>query len=194
MTAVGTAASVSAGRMRCARTSRTPPSPRGEIMPLPGSTPSTSENTMMKTMPSQNDGVLMLISASTMEARSIQPPRLIAASTPTVIPTTALMRRLAPASSAVAWNRSTISMRTGRWDAIDRPRSPCSTWPSQVTYWMGSGRSRPSSSRRRARSSGRTSGPRRSCAGSPGARCSARNRTMDTPNSTPTRPNMRCRM
>ena len=96
-------------------------------MPLPGSTPSTSENTMMNTMPSQNDGVLMLTSASTMDARSIQPPRLIAASTPTVIPTTALMRRLAPASSAVAWNRSTISTRTGRCDAMERPRSPCST-------------------------------------------------------------------
>lgn len=69
---------------------------------------------------------------------------------------------------------------TGVPDASDVPRSPESIPPTQSRYWRHTGRSRPSSARRRASCSGVALWPRIVRAMSPGSAWVAANTSTDT--------------
>ena len=71
-------------------------------------------------------------------------------------------------SHIVGMKRSPITVATGWRVLIDRPRRPCATPSSQVTYWRHSGPSSPISTRTAAMSDGDASGPATRRAGSPG--------------------------
>ena len=71
-------------------------------------------------------------------------------------------------SSSVAGRRVKIASLTGCRVRSDRPMSPCRKRPSQLTYWIGIGRSRPYSWRRLAIVVGSGSSPRSVRIGSPG--------------------------
>ena len=66
--ASGTSESVTAGRIRCVSRSRSPPSPTGAYMPVPGSHPSRTEKPMISSSPTQNAGMLIPIIATTCES------------------------------------------------------------------------------------------------------------------------------
>ena len=70
--ASGTSDRVIAGRIRCASKSRSPPSPTGAYIPVPGSHPSRTEKPMISSSPTQNAGMLIPIIATTCE-RLIDP-------------------------------------------------------------------------------------------------------------------------
>src|ERR671913_1922837 len=74
------------------------------------------------------------------------------------------------ASSKVTGARCRIKVVTGVPSIRDSPRSPCSTPPSQSTYWTTSGSLRPSRSRICSLACSEASGPRMTVAGSPGMR------------------------
>src|SRR5713101_6181488 len=70
---------------------------------------------------------------------------------------------------SVTGRRERIRPATGTSYWIERPRSPATARPTHRTYWTGTGRLRPSDSRRRATASGLASMPSMMRAGSPGS-------------------------
>ena len=180
------APSVTDGNTRCWSTSTTPPSPRAETMPDDGSRRSVSENTRISTRPSQKLGVLLAVSATSMTARSTSVCGRNAATVPARTPVR-LANSIAHAArtSVLAYLDST-SGSTGSLSSSDRPRSPCSARPSQVTYWTGTGRSSPSDWRTSSISCADAFGPASTYAASPGISLRVPNTTTETPNSTKT--------
>ena len=116
-------------------------------MPEAGSQPSQSANITIRTMPSQNDGMLAPKSEATALSRSSSERGHAAEATPS-----ARCRRrwraasAVPVRSSVAPSRPSTSGSTGRFIQIERPRSPRTTWAIQCAYCTGSGSFSPSES------------------------------------------------
>jgi hypothetical protein len=81
-----------------------------------------------------------------------------------------LTAKVPRASSKVTGARCRIKVETGVPSIKDSPRSPCSTPPTQSTYWTTIGSFRPSRSRICSFACSEASGPRITVAGSPGMR------------------------
>src|SRR3954454_17492279 len=82
------------------------------------------------------------------------------------------------ASSSVTGSRSMIVLPTPRPVRVDVPRSPRTTWPSQSTYWTGTGSFRPYFSRIAVSARWLWSSPASASAGSPGSARTPANTTM----------------
>src|SRR5215471_1391220 len=178
------AASVTAGRARCASRSRSPPPPYGAYMPEAGSQPSHRAKITISTRPSQNTGMLAPKSEATADRRSSRELACVADTMPSAMPPTVDRNSALPVSRSVALKRSSTSPSTGRFIQSDRPKSPRATWPIHVRYWTWSGWSRPIWWRSRSRSSRLALAPSITSAGSPGDRCSTRKTITETPSST----------
>ena len=164
--------------------SSAPPPPTGEVMPVPGRTPSLREKTMIRTNPNQNEGRLSPTVARTMVARSMRDPRRAADITPMAIPT-ANEITIAPLARRTVWpKRWTTSSSTGRRRTIDSPRFPRRTLPIQRRYWTCTGRSRPSWRRKAWTDSSPAAAPAMILAGSPGVMWIMPKTRIETPKST----------
>ena len=125
----------------------------------------------MNSNPNQNPGMAWPATPAMRMIWSIHEPRYRAAMTPSGTPTTRVNARASPPSSSVLGSDAWIISRTGRLYRNDRPKSPVSRCPSQLRYWIGSGRSRPYAARSAAISSARKfCAPNINSTGSPGAR------------------------
>ena len=96
-------------------------------MPEAGSQPSQSANTTIRTMPSQNDGMLAPKSEATALSRSSSERGHAAEATPSAMPPAVERTSAVPVRSSVAPSRPSTSGNTGRFIQIERPRSPRTT-------------------------------------------------------------------
>ena len=94
---------------------------------------------MMRMMPSQKLGMDMPDSAAMLAPISTGLPLRTAATMPIGMPTSSAKSMAMAASCSVTGSFWPISVVTGTSVRSDLPRSPCSTWPAQAAYCMGSG-------------------------------------------------------
>ncbi len=112
--------------------------------------------------------------------RSSPDPRVAPAIAPNSTPS------VMPISDATSASRSVFTSATDRSDhtdrpvASERPRSPCTTWPSHRPNWIGSGRSRPYSCLICSTTSCGASAGTMAFTGSPGAMCTSMKHTRLT--------------
>ena len=107
---------------------------RIEYMPVAGNQPRRSASTTIRISPSQKAGVLATMSVRDMLMRSNHEYWRVPETMPTPRPTTTQMTRLPAVRSTVFQNFGQTSWATGTLTAMETPKSPCSTFPSQRKY------------------------------------------------------------
>ena len=122
-TANAEAASAIAGSVRC---EIVPPKP--EPVPNAGNHPRLTANTDSSTIAATNEGIAAKMVLIAITALSTA-PRRSPASNPSPTPKTTIRMEAYSTSSAVTPMRWPMSVETGSRNAIDVPRSPCSTTP-----------------------------------------------------------------
>src|SRR5712691_2487859 len=105
---------------------------------------------------------------------------------PSGTPMSTISSRAVPEICAVTGRRWPMRLVTDWWAEYETPRSPCTTLLAQAAYCTGHGWSSASSCLTAATISGPASTPACSWDGSPGAKRSSTNATIDTHNSTGT--------
>ena len=128
--------------------------------------------------------------------RSTTPPLLSAAAMPAAPPIRTAITSASPAIDRSTGRAVRMLSDTGTVVNHERPRSPCSAFPSQVTYCCQRGTSRPNSCFIRAMSAGVAVSPSTAAAGfAPDKAPSAKVRIVDSTNTvavmTSSRPNGR---
>ena len=121
-------ARVIAGRTRCLSLSGQP-AWSGDCIPETGRMPSQIEKTICKMIPSQKTGMEKPIRTAIIEERSISEYWRVAEMIPTGTPNRTARNALQKVKYRVAWKRWSTRGRTSRLSWMERPQSPCSTWP-----------------------------------------------------------------
>ncbi|MNQ96180.1 hypothetical protein D3C85_1117750 [compost metagenome] len=135
------------------------------------------ENSSTRPMASRKPGVALRKISADRPKRSRRLSRRRARLTP-MLKASGTTSTSTPASSArVLPKRLKMIAATGWLESRETPRSPRSTWPSQLKYCTRIGRFRPSCSRRVSTLSSGASGPRMTRAGSEGSAWVAMNTT-----------------
>ena len=101
---------------------------------------------------------------------------------PPAMPSAPAISIASTASSIVAGRVEPIRPATPRRKWIEVPKSPCTTWPSQIRYWRNSGWSRPISWRFASISASVAFGGSDIAAGSTGSRRRMQNSSAETMN------------
>src|SRR6266536_288726 len=159
--------------------------------PTGGSQCSTSETNRISMVPNRKLGMLKPNNASTRDNASDVLPRLAAEATPNGMATASAMTIDTTVNCRVTPKRLTRSGRTGRLVLRETPKSPCRTWLSQSTYWIGNGRSSPKLRRRVSICWSVACVPNNTCVTSPGIKCTSKNTSTEIPTNTGTRLNTR---
>ena len=146
-------------------------SSHGDTYPDAGSQPRWTANSKMSMMPSQKCGTESPESARTLAATATGRPCLTAAMIPAGMPIRSAIAMEQTASSTVTGSLAASSWDTGILLRIDSPKSPRSTRPIQIAYWIGTGRSRWYFWRMAATATGSCSSPASATAASPGKSC-----------------------
>ncbi len=159
-------ASANAGSVRWRSRSTTPvPSPKT------GNQPSRTAKTYRSRIPVANAGALTPTTPTATMPRSVDVRLRTAASTPSGIPATIVMRNARPPSWSVSLNRSPITPATGSFVLIERPKSKRAARCAHSQYWPKNESFRWYCSRIAAIVSGVDGlAPSRICSGLPGAR------------------------
>ena len=157
-------------------------SSHGATYPEAGSQPRWTANSSMSMIPSQKCGTDRPESARTLAATAIGLPWRTAAMMPVGMPITSAIAIEQTASSTVTGSLAAMSCDTGILFRIDSPKSPRSTRPIQIPYWMGTGRSRWYFWRIAATATGSCSSPASATAGSPGRSCWSEKMRTETKN------------
>src|SRR5882724_424167 len=134
----------------------------------------------MSTLPITKTGTEKPSTEKPITARSIQLPRLQAASTPSGTASAIVSTRVHTESASVGSTRSRISSLTCFLKKNDSPKSPRTTRPTQIANCSASGRSRPSRARMAATSCEVALSPAMMAAGSPAVRRSSEKTTTAT--------------
>jgi hypothetical protein len=93
-----------------------------------------TERKKISTIPMKKFGIDTPPTARPVARWSASEPRRTAAMVPRGIATSNDQIRATAPSSNVAGRRSPMAAVTGWWVVIERPRSPCTMCPSQITY------------------------------------------------------------
>src|SRR5579871_321419 len=172
------------GNTRWAKRSPGPEGPRIETMPPTGKIRSQTDPLRISNSPSQNEGMLLRNSATSMPITSKTDPGRVADRMPAGIPARIATTMLAAPRSAVFRKLVNTSEVTGCASDVEVPRSPWTARSNQRRYWMATGRSRPIAARSWRTSSGVPCGPSSVAAGSPGISLIMRKTTTLTPRRT----------
>ena len=112
--------------------------------PNTGRMPRVTPNSKMSMSANQKSGIAIPNIAPLVATISVIELRFRAATTPVTSPNTSETINPAAASCIVCGSREPSSVVTGRLFWKDLPQLPVTMPPSQLRYWMGSGRSSPS--------------------------------------------------
>jgi hypothetical protein len=94
-------------------------------------------------IPTQNTGTVIASDETAVTARSVTPPSRTAAAIPAGNPITTARTSAMPAIDRSTGRRCQIEVETEIPVNHERPRSPCTAWPSQLRYCAGNERSSP---------------------------------------------------
>src|SRR5918993_427571 len=113
-------------------------------MRLDGNQPSSTLKTKISSTPSQKLGMATPRTATVPAARSSQPPRWRAATTPNGMPSIMPSSSAQGSRTSVLGRRSKKASTAGCFMRIEVPRSPCSALPKKIRNCSDNGPSRPS--------------------------------------------------